>query len=113
MVRPAVYGSTVPSDPCSARPRSRSPRSHQPEGPEFLREIRVRHIVEAVLRERLLLRLLVYLDHCLDLVPPELVVEARVRQFRVEGPDVPGGEGVRRELVVEDVARSDADELCG
>src|SRR5207302_1843918 len=81
--------------PVSSRPLRPEAGSHEPEGAEFLREIRVRHVVEAVLRERLLFRLLVELKHRLDLGAPELVVETRICHLCVQRADVPRGEGVR------------------
>src|SRR5438874_1975370 len=88
-------------------------RSHQSERPEFFWQIRVRHVVEAVLRERLLLRLLVDLQHRLDFVPPELVVEPGVRHLRIQCTDVSRCQGVRREVIIQDVARGDSDEFGG
>ncbi len=50
---------------------------------ELLREVRVRHIVQAILGQRLLLGLLVHTEHGLDLVDPELVGEPGVGELRV------------------------------
>src|SRR5205823_5415188 len=88
-------------------------RSHQSERPEFFWQISVRHVVEAVLRERLLLRLLVDLQHRLDFVPPELVVEPGVRHLGVERTDVSRRERVRGEIIIQDVARGDSHEFGG
>src|SRR6266480_5013938 len=88
-------------------------RSHQSERPEFFWQISVRHVVEAVLRERLLLRLLVDLQHRLDFVPPEFVVEPGVRHLGVERTDVSRRERVRREVIIQDVACGDPDEFRG
>src|SRR6266508_977079 len=95
-------GSTEALGRCSAKRR---------EGAEFLRKIRIRHVVESVLRERLLFRLLVDLEHRLNFVSPEFIVEARIGHLRVQGADVARRQGVGWEFVVQDVAWSNSDEL--
>ena len=73
----------------------------------------VRHIIQTVFGQSLLLGFLLHRQHGLYLGGPELVGESGIRQFRVKGTGILVTQGVGRQIVVQDIGCSDSDELRG